>query len=61
MINDFKIEFLKTKRTVIRKLVWIFPILAAIITTLFFASTGYVAQSLINQWSFLYANLFTAL
>ena len=61
MINACSIEILKTKRTVIRKLVWIFPILVTIITALFFASTGYVIQSVINQWSFIWINLYLAL
>ena len=61
MINACSIEILKTKRTVIRKLVWIFPILVTIITALFFASTGYVIQSIINQWSFIWINLYLAL
>lgn len=61
MFNDFSIEVLKTKRTIIRKLTWIFPILVVLITALFFASTGYVVQSVINQWSFLWASLYLAL
>lgn len=61
MINACFIEFFKTKRTIIRKLVWIFPILVTIITALFFASTGYIIQSIINQWSFIWINLYLAL
>lgn len=61
MLNVCSIEILKTKRTVIRKLIWIFPILVVIVTSLFFASTGYVIQSIINQWSFIWINLFLAL
>lgn len=61
MFNACSIEILKTKRTVIRKLVGIFPILVTIVTALFFASTGYVVQSIINQWSFIWINLFLAL
>ena len=61
MFNYCSIEILKTKRTIIRKLVWIFPLLVSIITFLFFASTGYVVQSIINQWSFIWVNLFLAL
>lgn len=61
MFNACSIEVLKTKRTVIRKLVWIFPILVTVVTALFFASTGYVVQSIINQWSFIWINLFLAL
>ena len=61
MFNACSIEALKTKRTVIRKLVWIFPILVTVVTALFFASTGYVVQSIINQWSFIWINLFLAL
>ena len=61
MLNACSIEILKTKRTVIRKLIWIFPILVVIVTSLLFASTGYVIQSIINQWSFIWINLFLAL
>lgn len=61
MFNACSIEALRTKRTVIRKLVWIFPILVTVVTALFFASTGYVVQSIINQWSFIWINLFLAL
>lgn len=61
MFNACSIEIFKTKRTVIRKIIWIFPILVVIVTSLFFASTGYVIQSIINQWSFIWINLFLAL
>lgn len=61
MLDACSIEILKTKRTVIRKLIWIFPILVVVVTSLFFASTGYVIQSIINQWSFIWINLFLAL
>ena len=61
MFKACSIEILKTKRTIIRKLIWIFPILVAVVTSLFFASTGYVIQSIINQWSFIWINLFLAL
>lgn len=61
MFNAFSIEWLKTKRTIIRKLIWILPILVVIITTVFFGSTGYVVQSIINQWSLIWINLFLAL
>ena len=61
MFKACSIEILKTKRTIIRKLTWIFPILVAVVTSLFFASTGYVIQSIINQWSFIWINLFLAL
>lgn len=61
MFNYFNVEVLKTKRTLIRKLIWIFPLLVIIVTSLFFASTGYVVQSIVNQWSFLWASLYLAL
>ena len=61
MFKACSIEILKTKRTIIRKLIWIFPILVAVVTSLFFASTVYVIQSIINQWSFIWINLFLAL
>lgn len=61
MFNALQTEIFKTKRTIIRYLLWIFPILVVILTALIFAPVGYVAQSIINQWSFFWVNLFLAL
>lgn len=54
-------EILKDKRTLIRSITVVFPILIIIFTMLFFNSTGYVIESTINQWSFLFFNLYLAL
>lgn len=54
-------EILKDKRTLIRSITLVFPLLIIIFTMLFFNSTGYVIESTINQWSFLYFNLYLAL
>lgn len=61
MINSLLIEQLKTKRTMIRKLVWLIPVLVFIITVILFSTTGYIIESVINQWSFLWLNVFIAL
>lgn len=54
-------EILKDKRTLIRSITLVFPLLIIIFTMLFFNSTGYVIESTVNQWSFLYFNLYLAL
>ncbi len=54
-------EILKDKRTLIRSITIVFPLLIIIFTMLFFNSTGYVIESTINQWGFLYFNLYLAL
>lgn len=54
-------EIHKDKRTLIRSITLVFPLLIIIFTMLFFNSTGYVIESTINQWSFLYFNLYLAL
>lgn len=61
MLNALQIEHLKTKRTVVRKLIWLFPILVIIVIFAIFANTGYVVESFINQWSFLWLTIFLAL
>lgn len=61
VINFLLMEQLKTKRTIIRKLVWLMPMLVFIITVILFSTTGYVVESAINQWSFLWLNVFIAL
>lgn len=54
-------EILKDKRTLIRSITVVLPLLIIIFTMLFFNSTGYVIESTINQWSFLWFNLYLAL
>lgn len=61
MIDILKLERLKTKRTIVPKLIWVIPLLVCIITTLLFSTTGYIIESVINQWSFLWLNVFLAL
>jgi lantibiotic protection ABC transporter MutE/EpiE family permease subunit len=61
MLTSLKNEWLKTKRTPIRLFIILFPLLVAIGVTLVFVSTGYVVQSIVNQWSLLFASLFLAL
>lgn len=61
MLKALSIETLKTKRTLVRQLIWVFPFLVAIVAFLLFAAAGYVAQSIINQWSCIWFPLFLAL
>lgn len=61
MIEILVNEIIKDKRTLIRSITLVFPLLIIIFTMLFFNSTGYVIESTINQWSFLYFNLYLAL
>lgn len=61
MLKALKIEIFKTKRTIIRPITVLFPLLVMVFTILFFDSTGYVLESTINQWSFLWLNLYLAL
>lgn len=61
MLDILRLERLKTKRTIVSKLIWAIPLLVCIITTLLFSTTGYIVESEINQWSFLWLNVFLAL
>ncbi|QNQ81385.1 lantibiotic immunity ABC transporter MutE/EpiE family permease subunit [Lactobacillus sp. PV034] len=61
MFKTISSEWLKNKRTIVRKLVWFFPLLVVIMATLLFMSTGYVVQTIVNQWSIIWVNFFLAL
>lgn len=61
LINYYKSESLKNKRLLVTKLPFLFPVLIIIADVIFFSSTGYVVESAINQWSFLWLNVFLAL
>ncbi|MCO6527965.1 MAG: hypothetical protein J6565_04115 [Lactobacillus sp.] len=61
MFKVLENEVFKTKRTIIRPITVLFPLLVVVFTVLFFNSTGYVLESTINQWSFLWLNLYLAL
>ncbi len=49
MLNTLAIEKIKTKRTFIRQLLWLYPFFITVIVLVIFAPTGYVIQSVINQ------------
>lgn len=55
------INFLKTKRTNIRKILIIFPFLLIMLNFLLFIGTGYLSPSIVNQWSFIGMNMFLAI
>ncbi|MBA1392584.1 hypothetical protein EQ500_01535 [Lactobacillus sp. XV13L] len=61
MLSVLANELFKVKRTIIRPLTVLFPFLVVVFTGLFFNSTGYVLESTINQWGFLWLNLYLAL
>lgn len=61
MLNTLVIEKIKTKRTFIRQLLWLYPFFITVIVLVIFAPTGYVIQSVINQWSIIWLPLFLAL
>ncbi|RMC49402.1 hypothetical protein [Lactobacillus sp. ESL0225] len=61
MFKVLENEVFKTKRTIIRPITVLFPLLVMVFTILFFNSTGYVLESTINQWSLFWLNLYLAL
>lgn len=61
MFKALKIEIFKTKRTLIRPITVLLPLLVMAFTILFFNFTGYVLESAINQWSLFWLNLYLAL
>ena len=61
MINAFEIELLKIKRSAVKKVIVVFPILVAIIISLLFFSTGKIIPSIINQWGLIWASFFISL
>lgn len=61
MINAFEIEWLKIKRSAVKKVIVVFPILVAIIISLLFFSTGKIIPSIINQWGLIWASFFISL
>lgn len=61
MINAFEIEWLKIKRSAVKKVVVVFPVLVVIIISLLFFSTGEIIPSIINQWGLIWASFFVSL
>ncbi|RHW55301.1 hypothetical protein [Lactobacillus bombicola] len=61
MFKVLENEVFKTKRTIIRPIMVLFPLLVMVFIILFFNSTGYVLESTINQWSLFWLNLYLAL
>ncbi|MEK2462715.1 MFS transporter permease [Lactobacillus gasseri] len=61
MTNILKVEFLKTKHTIIRLLVWLLPLTAILMMTAVFWDNQYSVQLMIGQWSYFWLNMSIAL
>lgn len=61
MTNILKVEFLKTKHTIIRLLVWLLPLIAILMMTAVFWDNQYSVQLMIGQWSYFGLNMSIAL
>lgn len=61
MTNILKVEFLKTKHTIIRLLVWLLPLIAILMMTAVFWDNQYSVQLMIGQWSYFWLNMSIAL
>lgn len=61
MTNILKVEFLKTKHTIIRLLVWLFPLIAILMMTAVFWDNQYSVQLMIGQGSYFWLNMSIAL
>lgn len=61
MTNILKVEFLKTKHTIISLLVWLLPLIAILMMTAVFWDNQYSVQLMIGQWSYFWLNMSIAL
>lgn len=61
MTNILKVEFLKTKHTVVRSLVWLLPLIAILMMTAVFWDNQYSVQLMMGQWSYFWLNMSIAL
>lgn len=61
MTNILKVEFLKTKHTIIRLLVWILPLVAILMMAAVFWDNQYSVQLMMGQWSYFWLNMSLAL
>lgn len=61
MLKVLENEIFKIKRTSIKPITVFYPFLVVVFTVLFFNSTDYVLESTINQWGFVWLNLYLAL
>ena len=52
MTNILKVEFLKTKHTIIRLLVWLLPLVAILMMAAVFWDNQYSVQLMMGQWSY---------
>lgn len=61
MTNILKVEFLKTKHTIIRLLVWLLPLVAILMMAAVFWDSQYSVQLMMGQWSYFWLNMSLAL
>lgn len=61
MTNILKVEFLKTKHTIIRLLIWLLPLIAILMMTAVFWDNQYSVQLMMGQWSYFWLNMSIAL
>ena len=57
MTNILKVEFLKTKHSVVRLLVWLLPLIAVLMMTAVFWDNQYLVQLMMGQWSYFWLNM----
>ena len=57
MTNILKVEFLKTKHSVVRLLVWLLPVIAVLMMTAVFWDNQYLVQLMMGQWSYFWLNM----
>lgn len=57
MTNILKIEFLKTKHTIVRLLVWLLPLVAILMMSAVFWDNQYLVQLMLGQWSYFWLNM----
>lgn len=61
MTNILKVEFLKTKHTIIRLLIWLLPLIAILMMIAVFWDNQYSVQLMMGQWSYFWLNMSIAL
>ena len=57
MTNILKVEFLKTKHSVVRLLVWLLPLIAVLMMAAVFWDNQYLVQLMMGQWSYFWLNM----
>lgn len=57
MTNILKVEFLKTKHSVVRLLVWLLPLIAVLMMAAVFWDNQYLVQLMMGQWGYFWLNM----